>query len=232
MERVSTVQPIWTVLLGLAALGGLCGLCLRWEGPAIEADLTSRVAAALASSEVLARGVEVEADGQSVVLAGVAPDAAARAEAVQLAARVWGVDRVVDRIDVRGALGGEPLGNTDAEAARACQVELNQTLMQGRIEFAPGTAVLEEWSYPALDRLAEVTGVCPAPNVQVSVYTDAGGGAESSRELSQQRAEALVYHLLRKGVHPSRLTARGYGDEGLDPAAGRRERIELSVAGL
>ncbi|MEZ5365081.1 MAG: OmpA family protein [Bryobacterales bacterium] len=225
-------------MLGLAAVCALCDVCIRLEGRAIEDDLTARVTDALNASEAWVSRVLVFADGQTILLAGKAPDAATRDQAVELALQVWGVERVVNQIELSMS-GGQPdrapgaaLVSPSGVSSQACQVELNQTLMQGRIEFTTGASVLEEWSYPALDRMAEIAGTCAASSVEVAVYTDEGGDAESNQKLSQARAEALVYYLLRKGVHPSRLTARGYGAESHAPDAKRHGWIELRVTGL
>lgn len=52
----------------------------------------------------------------------------------------------------------------------------------------------------------------PNVDIELSSHTDCRGTAEENMELSRKRAEATVNYLLQRGVSPSRVTARGYGE--------------------
>ncbi len=52
----------------------------------------------------------------------------------------------------------------------------------------------------------------PNVDIELSSHTDCRGTAEDNMELSRKRAEATVNYLLQRGVSPSRVSARGYGE--------------------
>lgn len=52
----------------------------------------------------------------------------------------------------------------------------------------------------------------PNVDIELSSHTDSRGTAEENMELSRKRAEATVNYLLQRGVSPSRISARGYGE--------------------
>ena len=43
--------------------------------------------------------------------------------------------------------------------------------------------------------------------------TDSVGAAAYNEQLSQERAESVRQYLVNRGVDPSRVTARGYGED-------------------
>lgn len=52
----------------------------------------------------------------------------------------------------------------------------------------------------------------PEVKVELSSHTDSRGTAESNMDLSQRRAQSVVNYLISKGINPSRLVAKGYGE--------------------
>jgi OOP family OmpA-OmpF porin len=72
--------------------------------------------------------------------------------------------------------------------------------------------------------------------VTVEGHTDSVGEESYNERLSQRRAEAVRSYLVRKGVAPERLVARGLGESSPiasnDTAEGRarNRRVELEVA--
>ncbi len=75
------------------------------------------------------------------------------------------------------------------------------------IEFTEGKPEIQEASYSLLDSLALVANKCPNADFEVGVYGD--------QALSQQRAQAIVDFLAKKGVNGERMTAVGY-EEGTE----------------
>jgi outer membrane protein OmpA-like peptidoglycan-associated protein len=76
---------------------------------------------------------------------------------------------------------------------------------------------------------------CPGAQIEVAGVTDATGSDIYNQALSEGRAAQVVKRLVRLGVNPARLAARGYGSA--NPAApndtpeGRalNRRIEFKV---
>ena len=62
----------------------------------------------------------------------------------------------------------------------------------------------------SLDSLISILKEYPV-NVEIGSHTDCRGSAGYNETLSQKRAESVVSYLIKQGIDPSRLTARGYG---------------------
>jgi outer membrane protein OmpA-like peptidoglycan-associated protein len=88
----------------------------------------------------------------------------------------------------------------------------------------------------SLDRLAAYLKDNPASTVQVEGYTDRSGSADYNIGLSQRRAEAVRQALVARGIDPTRIQARGYGQAAPvannDTAEGRQmnRRVEVVIS--
>jgi len=101
------------------------------------------------------------------------------------------------------------------------------------IAFATDSATLRATSYATLDVVAQVLMDQPRMSLEIGAHTDSRGDDAHNLELSQQQAESVRKYLIARGVEPSRLTARGYGEtrpiEANSTSRGRaiNRRIEL-----
>jgi OOP family OmpA-OmpF porin len=48
--------------------------------------------------------------------------------------------------------------------------------------------------------------------IEIASHTDSRGSKESNEDLSERRAQAVSNYLISKGVHPSKLVSKGYGE--------------------
>nr|QKW93706.1 flagellar motor rotation protein MotB [Vitiosangium cumulatum]QKW93736.1 flagellar motor rotation protein MotB [Vitiosangium cumulatum] len=110
-------------------------------------------------------------------------------------------------------------GPTDNQGCPAKQKQL-VVIKQDRIEiketvhFDTARATIQRRSFKLLDQVAKVLLAHPElKKVWVEGHTDNVGKPEANLKLSQRRAEAVRDHLIKKGVAPERLEARGYGQE-------------------
>lgn len=94
MSRLLLTAAVLAVLVYTMVLG------VRWLSPRIEQDIAGRVNTGLAEQGLL--WADVAVDGRDVVLSGVAPDADAKAKALDVAAHVFGVSKVQDNLAVAG----------------------------------------------------------------------------------------------------------------------------------
>ena len=94
-------KALLIMLIGLALLAGLSLFCINHHAPLIEADLEKRTTASL-QFEGMEWG-QASADGQVITLNGLAPNQALRRKAGEHALAVWGVDAVINRIEVTKA---------------------------------------------------------------------------------------------------------------------------------
>src|SRR5690242_9145942 len=101
------------------------------------------------------------------------------------------------------------------------------------VTFPSGKSVLTPQSYATLDQVAGVLIANPDIRIEIAGYTDNTGSRMINVRLSAARAFAVRAYLARKGVAPSRMTAKGCGPaEPVAPnttVAGRAQnrRVEL-----
>jgi peptidoglycan-associated lipoprotein len=65
---------------------------------------------------------------------------------------------------------------------------------------------------PTLNKLAEILAQNPTVKIQLGSHTDCRGQENYNENLSQKRAESAVNFLISKGIAPTRLVAKGYGE--------------------
>ncbi len=98
-----------------------------------------------------------------------------------------------------------------APAAPGAPAPARPTLILSGVTFQTGRSVLTSQSYAVLDQVAGSLLANPEIRIEIAGYTDNTGSLALNRRLSGNRALAVRFYLARKGVSPSRMTARGYG---------------------
>ena len=105
----------------------------------------------------------------------------------------------------------------------------------GCVGFATGKASINSYSEACLDMLAELLLDNPAVKIEIAAYTDNVGNENNNLTLSQKRAQAVVDYLIEKGIDPTVLQAKGYGEANPiapnDTKEGREKnrRIEIKI---
>ena len=79
------------------------------------------------------------------------------------------------------------------------------------IRFAVNSARIRPVSFAVLNQAVAVFTEYPELRIEVQGHTDTEGSAEVNTKLSQDRAQATVDYLVKKGIAPERLRAKGYG---------------------
>lgn len=120
------------------------------------------------------------------------------------------------------------------QAVVSCEEELSRLLEAARIEFSPGSTVLNVASGPVLDLAARAAADCPG-TLRVEGHTDDTGNPALNEGLSLRRAEAVRAAMIQRGVPPERLLAAGYGqsqpvgDNATEDGRARNRRIEIRI---
>ncbi len=91
-------------------------------------------------------------------------------------------------------------------------IESSNIIILEAIQFETGTATILPESRPIIDAVvATLKGHPEFLLIEVAGYTDAMGDPARNQRLSEQRAQAVQQALLRGGIAPTRIIARGYG---------------------
>jgi OmpA-OmpF porin, OOP family len=78
--------------------------------------------------------------------------------------------------------------------------------------FETGLATLKKESFPALNELVDALKSKPNLVIEISGHTDNVGSPESNLKLSAERANAVRDYLIKHGIAPARVVAKGYGE--------------------
>ncbi|MDO5103170.1 MAG: OmpA family protein [Lautropia sp.] len=106
----------------------------------------------------------------------------------------------------------------------------------GDVLFAFGKAELLPSSSARLDKLAQFLMDNPERKLRVEGYTDSVGSAGFNQKLSERRADAVKFALVRRGIASDRITAVGYGKDypvatnSTDAGRAMNRRVEVVIA--
>lgn len=101
------------------------------------------------------------------------------------------------------------------------------------INFGTGTSELDAEAEVIIDQIAELMEANPDLHIRIDGHTDNVGDDAANKKLSYERAKTVMRQIIRKGISPSRLSAKGWGEEkpiaSNDTEKGRRKnrRVEL-----
>ena len=99
-----------------------------------------------------------------------------------------------------------------AAAEASARKQLDAILRGKRIEFLYASDEPTAKSKKILDQIAETLKKYPKVRIEIAGYTDSDGAAKRNLILSQRRARSVKNYLVKKGIEPSRLVAKGYGE--------------------
>ncbi|MFT3886414.1 MAG: OmpA family protein [Flavobacteriales bacterium] len=95
---------------------------------------------------------------------------------------------------------------------RLTALELNKPIAVNNIYYDYDSWDIRPDAAIELDKVAKVFIDNPLLTFELSSHTDSRGGDTYNLVLSDARARSAVDYLIRKGVDPQRVTARGYGE--------------------
>ena len=90
-------------------------------------------------------------------------------------------------------------------------------------------------SFAELDNLAAMLKRFPNKKILILGHTDNVGDAVANTKLSEQRAQAVVDYLIKKGISETRLTSQGFGgsrpitSENTVKGHARNRRVEFII---
>ncbi len=116
---------------------------------------------------------------------------------------------------------------------KEAQVNAQGCWILGGILFDTNKSDIKPNFYPDLDAVVAVLEKNTALNIKIKGHTDNIGRAAYNMKLSENRAKAVMEYLVKKGIDPKRLSAKGFGltlpIAGNDTKEGRAKnrRVEL-----
>jgi outer membrane protein OmpA-like peptidoglycan-associated protein len=122
-------------------------------------------------------------------------------------------DSVFDRFDNCPDEAGTP-ANAGCASTQKVLLKAGKLEILDKVFFETGRDVIDPKSYALLDNVAAVLAAHPEfKKIRVEGHTDNAGGADRNKELSTQRARAVVTYLVQKGLSAERLESVGFGPE-------------------
>lgn len=113
--------------------------------------------------------------------------------------------------------------------------EPKRTYTLDNVHFDFGKASLRPDSFSELNELFSYLQYKKEQKVEIAGHTDNVGTDGDNQKLSQQRAEAIKQYLVKKGINPTRIIAKGYGatqpiaDNGTDEGRQINRRTEVHL---
>jgi outer membrane protein OmpA-like peptidoglycan-associated protein len=104
--------------------------------------------------------------------------------------------------------------NNSSESNPLKKVELHNTVLTN-IFYEFDSFVLNENSSLEVDNLIAQIKDNPDHKVEIRSHTDSRGSKNYNQKLSQKRANEVVRYIISKGIDPSRLVAKGFGESEL-----------------
>ncbi|HEX8706331.1 MAG TPA: OmpA family protein [Myxococcaceae bacterium] len=93
-------------------------------------------------------------------------------------------------------------------------IQKDRIEIKDKVYFDSDKATIQRRSFKVLDQVAKILLEHPEQEkVWIEGHTDDVGTLEHNRQLSQRRADAVRDYLIKKGVAPERLEARGFGKD-------------------
>lgn len=123
----------------------------------------------------------------------------------------------------------------ELEQMKAKETERGLVVTLSDVLFEFNRADLKPGAMRDLDKLVDFLQENPTRNILIEGHTDNVGSDTYNIQLSEQRARSVESYLLRRGVSPARIAARGYGESypiaGNDSEAGRQQnrRVEMVI---
>ena len=174
---------------------------------------------------VLGDGDSMAIEDDEVILTGDVESAAIRAALDRQIAEIFPV-----KVSNQLTISAPPVVENNE-----CQQQVGALLNQANINFEVSKAVIGSDSFGVLAEVAQTAKRCPEAQFEVSGHTDSIGNEALNIALSEQRAQAVVDHLIGLDLDSGRFTVQGYGSsqpiESNQTAAGRsrNRRIEFNI---
>ncbi len=112
----------------------------------------------------------------------------------------------------KGEASTKNLANSKHFTKKITLAKIGEPIQIDNIFYDLGKWDLREESKENLNQLIGILNNNPTITIELSAHTDMIGDENSNKVLSQKRAQSVVDYLIKKGIDPERLVAKGYGE--------------------
>jgi len=133
--------------------------------------------------------------------------------------------------DAAAALPGPAPAGAAAAGAAAGTPARTQWVLPGTT-FAPQSSTIGNAALPVLDSVATALKASPEVRVEITGHADEAASQSANDQLATARADAVRSYLLRKGVRPQQMQARGIGAGIANPAGAPAENRQTEITTL
>ncbi|MDR0680241.1 MAG: DUF5723 family protein [Dysgonamonadaceae bacterium] len=119
-------------------------------------------------------------------------------------------DGVPDYLDECPTVKGT-IENKGCPVVKEAVKKVFEKALQG-IQFETGKASIKKTSFPVLDQIITIMKENPDYLLIINGHTDNVGKPDKNLILSEDRANSVQNYLIKGGIDPFRLSAKGYGD--------------------
>lgn len=123
------------------------------------------------------------------------------------------------------------------EEKQALLNEIKDLLQTAEITFEAASTKLTQEGLATVQKIGDILARHKGIRLELAGYTDSDGDTDSNLKLSQGRVESVKRALIKHGIDPFRLKAKGYGES--DPVApndsaenkAKNRRVEFHIIG-
>jgi outer membrane protein OmpA-like peptidoglycan-associated protein len=145
-------------------------------------------------------------------------------------------DGVPDAEDACPKVAGPKTSDPKTNGCPTVHVTEEQIVILQQIQFEFAKAAIRPESYGILNDVVTIMKKHPdIDKIEVGGHTDNQGSAFLNRQLSNDRAKAVVKYLVEHGIEAKRLSARGYGpdkpiaDNKTEDGRAKNRRVEFKI---
>jgi len=115
------------------------------------------------------------------------------------------------------------------------KIKVNQAIILENIYFNFNSSELLSTSYAEINSLIKLLNENNYINLKISGHTDNVGTNDFNLKLSEQRAKAVCYYIIKNGVSPERLSWQGFGsqipiaDNNTEEGKQKNRRVEFQI---
>ncbi len=115
------------------------------------------------------------------------------------------------------------------------EIKIKEILSLNKIEFETGKSSLTKKGKEIVSKIAVILKEYPNLKIEIAGHTDNTGDETMNKKLSEERAKSVKDELIKLGIDPNRLIAKGYGSskplQKTDGKSQANRRVEFIVIG-